>query len=153
MENRTREKGWIRELIPDSIRGKKSLTVTERFALMFQYNLMACFQSNGGSVNSWTSIFADVWGVSRRNLSNYFDKYVHRGFCMERKDQNDKGKTVFNSEEKQKNMFTPLNIYKKNSHTDSEMIMGVWTWLTSSKICMCSIPIFGGFISRSHRER
>ena len=44
--------------------GGKSLTVTEIFALLFQYNLLACFQRNSVPVNDWTSSFLDAWGVS-----------------------------------------------------------------------------------------
>ena len=71
--------------MPEKIRGEKSLNVTEIVALVFQYNLLTCLQSNGGPVNGWTSEFAYAWGVSRRNLSNYFDNYLQRGFCMESK--------------------------------------------------------------------
>ena len=58
MENITQEKGWIRALMPEKIRGEKLLNVTERVALVFQYNLLTCLQSNGGPVNGWTSEFA-----------------------------------------------------------------------------------------------
>ena len=57
--------------MPEKIRGKKSLNVAERFALMLMHNLLTCFQSNGVPVNGWTSTFADDWGVYGRNLSNY----------------------------------------------------------------------------------
>ena len=56
--------------------GKKLLTVTERGALVFQYDIMAYFQRNCGPANSCTSVFVDARGVPRLNLSNYFDKYV-----------------------------------------------------------------------------
>ena len=93
---------------------------------MFQYNLLTCFQSNGVPVNGLTYIFADAWvfpGVICQIIYNY----VRRGFCMERRQQNEKLKTVFNSEEKQNQFFNPFNIYKNKEHANSEMILGVWT--------------------------
>ena len=51
-------------IIAREIRGEKSLTVKKIFSLIFQYNLLTCFQINGGSVNGWLYIFADACGVS-----------------------------------------------------------------------------------------
>ena len=45
----------------------------------------------------------------------------------------------------------PLNFTKKKAHTNSEMILFVWTWLTSSNSFMRSLPSIRGFVSISHR--
>ena len=40
--------------------------------------------------------------------------HLDKDFDIERKNRSDKGQTVFNRKNKQKNVFSGINIYKKN---------------------------------------
>ena len=134
MENSTVYKVRMRELALEKIRDKKQLTATERFALLFQYNLMKPFQSNEVPVYGWTFTFVDAWVIYRCNISNYFGRNVNGGFCLKSNDKRDKIQIVFNIRDKNKKLFTIPNIYKNNAYVSSEMIPDVWTWFPYANI-------------------
>eukprot|EP00957_Ditylum_brightwellii_P042751 3237450-Ditylum_brightwellii.AAC.1 len=67
-------------------------------------------------------------GVSRRSLQQIYTNWSEKGFELKRKVNENKGKTVFNCEQRREQTFTAFNIYKHKRarhHRDSPDCLSV----------------------------
>ena len=138
--------------MPEKIRGKKILDVTERFSLMFQYNLWRDFKE-----------MVELWMVGHLNLKmlGVFPDVICQIIlttiyaavsAWKGKSEATRKKQCLIVSIIMISSLLPLTFTKNNARSNSEMILVVWTWLTYSNSFMRSIPRVRGFIRRIHRD-
>ena len=91
---------------------KKELTTQTKNILLVVYPLFLSLP-NKGSTFSRMTILAKTFGLKEPRLRDIFKDFVAGDFETKRKEQSNKGKTIFNSEKKRKSTFTVLNMFQK----------------------------------------
>ena len=103
--NNHREEGWIRKLLPNTDEqnvSHKDLNNREKMIFVTTYNLFAGFPKTHGPLKGWQHLFYAAWGVSKWTANRIVDSYYDNGFNVNRKNRNDKGMTLINSNKKKK---------------------------------------------------
>jgi hypothetical protein len=118
----TKEKGWLRNAeavkadrnVPMTVKKKPGhLSTTEKQLVL---SLKQTLDPAGDTV---AAVIASAWGVNSRTVRGIQNK---DGLAVPRKVRCDKGTTLFNSDAKCKQVYTPLYVFKKTMRNCGEEV-------------------------------
>ena len=113
-DNKSLEKGWIRNRLPSDIEyTNKCLNSDMRAIYVNQYNLLSGFPKCSGLLKDWQNLFYHAWGITKRSSNRIMNSYYERCFHPERKERSDKGHTLINSNKKRKSVYTAEYVFKR----------------------------------------
>jgi len=100
--NTKHNKGWLKELINDSIdNGDKELKSerVKHYLLISSTLLAGLSDGNGGQFHGWTSKLAHAFGYNRSHIRTFISDSIDKG-SFKRKERSDKGSSVSNCAKK-----------------------------------------------------
>ena len=119
LQNRNRNKGWIRDIIQNRRVDKKSnLIPKERTILTIVKSLFSGYTPMNVPLRGYQKLICSAFGVCDNTLNGILTYFTERSFTMERKVHSKKHKSVFNDEEIRKKTYTGYNVFKRRKTTE-----------------------------------
>ena len=114
LQNKSKSKGWLRNIIrKKTVNPKSHLNPLERTLLTVVSTMFSGYSPCQGVLKGYCDLINRAFGVARNTHNNILTFFVNSSYTMERKQRNDKYKSVFNCEERRKKVFTGYNVFKK----------------------------------------
>ena len=151
--NKTNEEGWLRKA--ENVNKQKEtpknthLLEKEKELVVKLTMCLKMFQCQRA-----TSKVRYAWGVSRCTIQRIIKKEVLENGDFKRKERNDKGLTLFNSERKRQSTITPYSVFKKAKRIENngrrltnDQVYSAWRSLSDDELHRY------GELSVEHKER